>query len=484
MLSRDEYLTLDAIDMAAGVAAGRWKALELTDCAITLAEQLNPVLNAITTARFGEARELAACIDAGQNATAAPLAGVPFLIKEVSAVAGLPHHHHSRLFAGETATEDAPIVKAFRAAGLVFLGTTNTPELCVTITTESRHGGRCRNPFNLDHSTGGSSGGAAAAVAAGIVPAAHGSDGGGSIRIPAACCGLFGLKVSRGLTPVEPQLHKSWSGLSVGHVLSRTVRDSAALLDAIYLREAGLYPLPPDRGAYASTLEQAPAPLRIGLQAQHPLGQPLDPEVEAALADTVALCRSLGHEVKPIRLAVDFPALNRAFATVTNVHTAQAVAPGLASRNLTLAEAPLEAATRRMVEMGQQASATAFVAALDEMRQVATNLTPVLQEVDVILSPVTTRPAVPLGWLDADAHDLKEYGRRFGAYSGFCALYNAIGWPSMSVPLQQSRGGLPIGMLFSAGWGHDRLLLRLARQLERSRPWRPRYPHPETVRPG
>ncbi|MEX2130190.1 MAG: amidase family protein [Pseudohongiellaceae bacterium] len=476
MLSTDDYLHLDATAMLAGLGRGEWCAVDLVETATALAQKLNPTLNAITIERYEQARELAAEMDRkAPDRDYGPLRGIPFLIKEISAVAGLPHHHHSRLFAAEIASQDAPIVSAFKQSGLVPLGTTNTPELCLTITTESGLVGPCHNPWELNHSTGGSSGGSAAAVAARIVPVAHGSDGGGSIRVPAACCGVFGLKVSRGLTPVEPQRHGSWSGLSVGHVLSRSVRDSALLLDAIRLQKPLLYPLPPVQ-KYVAGLDQSPGPLRIAIQREHPFGAEIDQQVAASLQEAERLCRSLGHKLTECAPPVDYASLGKHFAAITNVHTYEVIQPQLRKRQLTLDQAPLEGATRRMAERGRDTSAADFVAALDGVQLAAMAMEGFHRDFDIILSPVITQPPAPLGWLDMDSKDLKEYGRRFGAYSGFCHLYNATGQPSMSVPLYQSREGLPLGIMFSAAWGADALLLRLARQLELAQPWQDRLP--------
>lgn len=476
-MTLDEYIELDALAMAEGLREGRWRSLELAECAIALAERLNPSLNAITTPSYEQARRQAAALDRlGPGGLSGRLAGVPFLIKETSAVAGLPHHHHSHLFEGEVAEADALIVSAFKQADVVSVGTTNTPEHCLTITTESRFAGPCHNPWQLDHSTGGSSGGSASAVAARIVPLAHGSDGGGSIRIPAACCGLFGLKVSRGLTPVEPHTFQSWSGFSVAHVLTRSVRDSAAMLDSIRLTEPLLYPMPAAGTHFLAELEQAPQPLRIALHTTHPNGGDVDPQVLAALDATAQLCRDLGHRVTEAGPPVDYPELARHFGTITNVHTAQVVQPQLERRGLRLEAAPLEAATRRMVERGLEVSGMEFAAALDGAHLAAQQMASFHRQFDVLLSPVTALPPVPLGWLDMDSQNLRDYGKRFGAYSGFCALYNATGQPSMSVPLMQSPQGLPLGMMFSAAWGADGLLLRLARQLEQALPWASRHP--------
>jgi amidase len=241
MLSTQDYLALDAVALGNGISRGEFSAFEVTQCAIDRAREVNPSLNAIVYEDYEAALELAASPNENNSSL---LAGVPFLIKDLSPAAGLPVTFGSALFKGFIAKSNAKIVQRYVDAGLTILGKTNTPEWGLTLTTEPVLTGACRNPWHLEHSTGGSSGGAAAAVAAGIVPAAHASDGGGSIRIPAANCGLFGLKPSRGLTTIEGTLAECWSGLSVGHVVSQTVRDSAAFLDLISLRGNGLFANP------------------------------------------------------------------------------------------------------------------------------------------------------------------------------------------------------------------------------------------------
>ena len=246
-LSASDYQAMDGLALAAGLRRGDFSSAELLATAIALAEQHNPALNAIVSERFEAARQEAAQHDATGGETHA-LAGLPFLIKDLSACQGLPHSYGSALFRDHVAAADCALVARYRQAGLVFLGKTNTPEFGLTITTEPALHGATRNPWQPEYSVGGSSGGAAAAVAAGIVPVAHATDGGGSIRIPAACCGLFGLKPSRGLTVIDADLSQCWSGLSVGHVLSRTVRDSAAFLDLARLEQALVFPRPGSAG--------------------------------------------------------------------------------------------------------------------------------------------------------------------------------------------------------------------------------------------
>lgn len=472
----DDYRQLDALAIVEGIRSRRFSATEIIDCAIILAESLNPQLNAITWDTFEQAREHATRLDSSNDFPDAPFAGVPFLIKDISAVAGMPQTCHSRLFEGEVADHDAPIVQAFNQAGLISLGKTNTPELCLTITTESKFTGPCCNPWNLQHSTGGSSGGSAAAVAAGIVPVAHATDGGGSIRVPASCCGLVGLKPSRGLTPVDMQLAASWSGMSAAHVVSRTVRDSAAMLDAIRLQAPVLYPLPDGPQSYLRDLEST-RKLKIAFQGEHPFGAEIHPEVSQAMELTRELLTQLGHQVNDAIPPVDYRKLGGFTANIINLHVAQSILPQLQKRGETLDTPLLEEGTRRMARRGAELSASDYVDSVDGIHQVAEDMASFHGNYDILVSPVMTQPPAPLGWLDMDSDDMRTYAQRFSSYSGFSSLFNATGQPSISLPIHHSSDGLPIGVMFSARWGADSELLQLARQLETAVNWDTRRPN-------
>jgi Asp-tRNA(Asn)/Glu-tRNA(Gln) amidotransferase A subunit family amidase len=471
----EEYQKLDGLALAEGIRQRRFSATEVMDCALGLAEILNPHLNAITWKTYDLAREQAIRLDNLEQVPAAPFSGVPFLIKDLSAVAGLPQTSHSRLFEGDVADHDAPVVQAFNQAGLISLGKTNTPELGLTITTESAFAGPCRNPWNLQFSTGGSSGGSAAAVAAGIVPVAHATDGGGSIRVPASCCGLVGLKPSRGLTPVDLQLGASWSGMSVAHVVSRTVRDSAGMLDAVRLDAPLLYPLPQGPQSYLAALDSK-RQLRIALQREHPLGAGIHPEVSKAMELTSELLEQLGHQISDAAPPVDYRQLLGYTGNIINVHVAQSIMPQLEKRGEPLDTPLLEEGTRRMAKRGSELTACDYIESVDGIRQIEQAMAAFHRDYDILVSPVMTQPPAQLGWLNMNSDDMKTYAQRFSSYSGFCSLFNATGQPSISVPIHQSNDGLPIGMMFSASWGADAELLQLARQLENVVQWNTRRP--------
>ena len=475
MLPQSEYLTLDATALAEGIRRQQFRCTDVTAAAIARAEAVNPAINAIVADNYEAALAQAALVDKNPALLQrSNFAGLPFLIKDLTAVAGLQQTNGSRLFAGFMATHNGAITQKYLDAGLFVLGKTNTPEFGVTLTTEPSANGITRNPWNLAYSTGGSSGGAAAAVAAGIVPVAHATDGGGSIRIPAACCGLFGLKPSRGLTAIEETLGECWSGMSVGHVVSQTVRDSAGFLDLIKLDTPGLFPQPPAPASFLQAALSAPRKLRIAVQTTHPFGEIVDPDCVTAVSNAAQLCAALGHDVETITAPLDYQPVARAMSRLINLHVWQAVAPRLKALNKSLPASGLEASTLIMAENGSKTSADDYVQARDSLRMTELKMAEFHRRFDVIISPVLAKVPAKLGWLDMNSSDMQQYISRFKAYSGFTALYNGSGQPSMSVPLHRTADNLPVGVMFSAGWGNDALLLQLARQLEHTQPW-PRY---------
>jgi amidase len=475
MLNLEEYLRLDACALAAGVRAGQFSSTDVMDCALKQARATNPSLNAIITENYAAARMQAQRFDANPELLSlSPVAGLPFLIKDLAAVSGLPLSHGSKLYAGFTPTDNAKIVQRYLDAGLLVIGKSNTPEFGLTLTTEPLANGITTNPWNPDFSTGGSSGGAAAAVAAGILPVAHATDGGGSIRIPAACCGLFGLKPSRGLTIIEDGLAESWSGMSAGHVISGTVRDSALFLDLVRLERPALFPLPAAPASFLSSLSAPLRPLRIALQANHPFGLPVHAECVAAIERTAKLCESLGHRVESIERPLDYQPVVRAMSRIISTHIWQSVSARLTVLQQSLTDCAVERSTRLMAELGSKVTADQYVEARNTLRRAELAMARFHGDFDVILSPVLAQPPAPLGWLDMNSEDAGKYAERFKQYSGFTALFNGTGQPSMSVPVQRAANGLPLGSMFTAAWGNDALLLQLAAQLEVAQPW-PRH---------
>ncbi len=475
MLKYSDYAKLDGIAAAEGIRKKEFTSAELTTCAIDRAREVNPLINAIVHESFAGGLSAAEQIDNEPELQhRSRVAGIPFLIKDLAEVKGLATTFGSALYKDNVSRTNSNIVNDYIQAGLPILGKTNTPEFGLTLTTEARACGPCRNPWNLDYSTGGSSGGAAAAVAAGIVPVAHASDGGGSIRIPASCCGLFGLKPSRGLTTVGDTLNESWSGMSVGHVLSRSVRDSAAFLDVIRVTGPQLYPLPASPDSFYDALTETGKPstkLRIAVQFDHPLGEAVDEDCVLAVRKAVELCESLGHDVEEATHPADHSLASRAMSRMINTFTYQSVSSRADALQLELDECPVEASTLSMAKRGQSVSANAYLEARNSLIALEQQMRGFYQRYDMIIQPVLSKVPAKLGWLDMNSADLKEYGSRFMAYSGFTAFANGTGLPSMSVPIHRTALNLPVGVLFTAAWGGDALLLQLASQLEAAAPW-------------
>ena len=473
MLKYSEYAQLDGVAAADGIRSKEFTSAELTSCAIERANKVNPQLNAIVHECFEYAREQAIQVDnQPELLQQSKIAGLPFLIKDLSEVKGLSTSFGSALYKDHVSAQHSKIVERYIQAGLPILGKTNTPEFGLTLSTESQLSGPCRNPWNLNYSTGGSSGGAAAAVAAGIVPVAHASDGGGSIRIPASCCGLFGLKPSRGLTVIGDTPNESWGGLSVGHVLSRSVRDSAAFLDVIKLKQPHLYPLAPSPDSfYDSILETNIGKLRIAVQFDHPSGETIDQDCSLAVRKAVNLCESLGHQVEEASHPVDHRLTGRAMSRIINTYIYQLVANRAEELGLPLEDCPVETSTLSLIKRGQALSANDYSDARNCLLIAEQQLQDFYQQYDVILQAVLSKTPAKLGWLDMNSDDLKEYGSRFTAYSGMTALANGTGQASMSVPMHITAANLPVGALFTAAWGNDLTLLQLAAQLEHAAPW-------------
>ena len=475
MLESEDYLGKDAVELSAGIRAGDYSVVEVTECAINRAEKVESSIHSIVTQNFERALETAKIIDnSAEYLQKSILAGFPFLIKDLSTVKGLPATFGSNLFKDNKANISSNIVQKYLNAGLNIFGLTNTPEFGLTLTTEPIANGVTRNPWNLEYSTGGSSGGAAAAVAAGISPVAHATDGGGSIRIPAACCGLFGLKPSRGLTAIENKLGDSRSGMSVGHVVSQSVRDSAAFLDIIKLEQANLFPLPPAPKSFLDKLGSEPRSLKIGLQLQHPLDQAIDNDCLDGVKQAGMLCESLGHKIEEINHPIDYGPITSAMSKLINTHIFQRVHARICQLDLKLNEADIETSTRIVAKLGSDVTAVEFLQARDLLYAAEVTMAQFHQSCDIIVSPVLTKTPAKLGWLNMNSNDMKEYTQRFRQYSGFTSIYNGTGQPSMSIPLHRSAIGLPVGVMFTGSWGSDQLLLDLASQLEKSQPW-PRY---------
>lgn len=462
----DPFQWLDAMAQAELVKKKEVKASELVDAAISRLERVNPQLNAVVTTLFDEAREAARA-----ELAEGPFAGVPFLVKDLELMAAARYTAGSAFLKDFISPIDSPLMMRIRKAGLITLGKSNTPELGILPVTEPTAYGATRNPWSLEHTPGGSSGGAAAAVAAGIVPIANASDGGGSIRIPASCSGLFGLKVSRGRNPYSGVMP-----LSVSHALTRSVRDSAAYLDATGGAAAGdLYIAPQQGGAYLSEVGKDPGKLRIAFTTTRFDGSAIDPESAAAVQHTAKLLSDLGHHVEEAMPQIDLAAFNDAFFTLWCISVTAGIngLSQLSGRKPTADQ--FEPMSWECAVAGWEMPASTYIRDLSYMQQVSWTLAQFFGQYDVWLTPTLSTPPKQIGEISM-AGSLKEIEARLFEWVSFTPLANATGVPAMSVPLYWTKDGLPVGSHFIAPFGDEATLLRLAAQLEAAQPWADRRP--------
>ena len=469
-----QYLVLDATAIAAGVRQGKFSADAVMAAAMARCDAVNGKVNAVVMRHDDRARKMLA----ERSAKPGALAGVPMLVKDLNTyIADTITTNGSLLFRdGPAARQTSTLIQRYENAGAISFGKTASPEFGLTTTTESRQWGITRNPWNLAMSAGGSSGGAAAAVAAGIIPAAHATDGGGSIRIPASYCGVFGLKPSRYRTPSGPDHYEGWFGASIGHVVSRTVRDSALLLDVGQGREKGSpYWSAPMERPFVEELKIAPGKLRVALAADALTGVPLDPAIRKTLDDTVRLLMSLGHGVDAARLPIDVGQMFNAHGTVVGSALLTAVHDREKVLGRPLATDDLMPVTHHVLSTGATVNGEALYRARQTFESIGMAMDGMFDKFDIILSPVTATVTPLLGKLSME-QPFADYGRAAMGSAAFTVVANVSGQPSMSVPLGMTDDGLPIGMMFTARIGNEALLFRLAAQLERERPWVQRYP--------
>ncbi len=468
-----DYESYDALGLAELVRKGETSAEALLDEALARTESRNPALNAVNMVWADHAR---AAIRAGLPD--GPFRGVPYLLKDLHAqVAGMPLTFGSRLFSRFVSDTDSEITLRYRRAGLVIFGRTASPEFGLTATTESVLWGATRNPWNTSRTSGGSSGGASAAVAAGILPAAHASDGGGSIRIPAACCGLFGMKPTRARVPSGPHTGEGWGGMSTAHAVTRSVRDSAALLDAVHGPDEGApYHAPEPERTYLEEVTRAPGRLRIGLQTDAFNGAPTHPECRDAAIAAAKLCESLGHHVEPVKLAVDAQALGRATQVLIAANVQATTEDAAAALGRELGSDLVETITFFMVQGARSATAADYARAMRTIHAAGRTAESFLRRYDVLLSPTMAAPSVEIGALSLANAPSADYIARISAATGYTQLFNATGQPAMSVPLAWASDGMPLGVQFAARFGDEATLFRLAGQLEQAQPWRERRP--------
>ena len=493
-MTHDEYIRHDATALAALVRAGEVTPLELIDAAVRRLDAVNPAINAVVYRMDDEARAGTATVDRD-----ALFAGVPFLAKDLqSDYAGHPTSRGSRLLVGRVVEADTELVRRVRATGVSVLGKTNTPEFGMLPYTEPALWGPCRNPWALDRTPGGSSGGSAAAVAAGIVPMAGGGDGAGSIRMPASCCGLFGLKPTRGRNPSGPERGESWRGAAIEHVLTRSVRDSAAMLDATHGPEAGAaYRIEPPARPFSLEVGADPGRLRIAWTTEPTLGSTVHPDCVEAVAGTVALLEELGHEVFEDTPRVDGPAFAHAFVRMM----AGELGADIEDLTTALGRRPrrgeLEPLTRCLGLVSRAIPSADFAHAIRTLERTGNAVAAFFTDRDVLVTPTLATPPPVIGGLPPRPIERLQLrvlsaigsGRAIrmaglidrtadGAFdfTPWTPVFNISGQPAMSVPLHWNGAGLPIGVHFVARVGDEASLLRLAGQLERARPWFDRLP--------
>jgi amidase len=469
-----DYQDFDALGLAELVRRGAVSPAELVEAAIERIERHNPALNAVTLKAFDQARTTAA-----GPVPAGPFAGVPFLIKDIDLeVAGWPMSNGSAYLKGYVSRTDSELTRRYRSAGLVFMGKTNTPEFGIPATTEGRHLGICRNPWNPGFSTGGSSGGAAAAVASGMVPVAHASDGLGSIRTPASQCGLVGLKPTQNRNPGGPDDGGRAHGLVVDHVLTRTVRDCAAMLDWTGRPEDDSpYAGPPKAGPFLDELASPPGRLRIAFSIDTPRKLTPHPDVQAVFETTAKQLEALGHTlIDTPDLGIDWRRMYRAQSAVGAGMFVAAIQDWARVLGREPKEEDLEPLAWDSYRRGQAVTGAEVAAGLRDMRRAAREVLRLWRGFDVLLTPVALAPAPPIGHLDPVAVEPREYNRRQGQLFLYPPPANITGQPSLSLPLGMSRDGLPIGMLFTGRFGDEATLFRLAAQIEAAHPWIARRP--------
>jgi amidase len=473
-MNLEEFSAHDGLGLAALVRDGEITAHELRELVEAAIRKSNPRLNFLVSTTLECGADLPREVDRG-----APFAGLPFLVKEGHGVKGQPAFMACRLGQGIVSQRDSEIVRRYRRAGVAILGCTNVPELGSSPTTESVMHGPARNPWNLDYSTGGSSGGAAAAVAAGVVPVAHASDGGGSIRIPAHCCGVVGLKPTRGRTPIGP-LSDGWPfGYGHQHVVSRTVRDSAAMLDATHgIEDGSLFHAPGRDASFLAAAQTEPGRLRIAFSGRAPSGSPVHPDCIAALDETVRLCEELGHVVVEAAPELAWEEFSAAFAKGWYVPFPYLIRKIEDQARRRAGSETLEYCNLAFLEEGLRLTPYEIAMTAEVLNRIRHQVAPFFRAHDAFLTPVTRRPTVRLGEFAADGASLSgsQWGERYMDYVPFTPLYNVTGQPAISLPMHLSARGLPIGVQFAARFGDDARLLSLAAQLEEARPWADRRP--------
>jgi len=465
-----EYDRHDATGLAALIRAGEVSASEVVQAAIERIEAGNDAVNAVIQPLYERALREAVAV---RPDDAAAFAGVPLLVKDSGIqIAGERTSNGSRFWRDHVAPRDSTITRRYREAGLIFLGFTNSAENGLSCETSPEAYGPTRNPWHLSRSAGGSSGGSGAAVSAGFVPVAHATDGGGSIRIPSSSNGLFGLKPTRGRNPMGPDIGEGWNGLSVHHVIARSVRDSAAFLDVASGPEVGEPYAAPSSGveSFVQDLQRPRTGLRIALQTVTHFGETCDATVSAAVEDAGRLLASLGHHVAPARPIFDAHALKKAMFIIVGSNTANVLRMRAAVAGRAMNPSEVEPVTWQWAQAGLRLSGADLAWAITTIHQVGRALGSFFNQYDVLLTPTCAEPPLPLRTVDMQSDNLDVYYEALYAYNTFTSVYNCAGVPAANVPLHWANG-LPIGVQIASGLGGEATLLNLAAQLELARPW-------------
>ena len=464
------YGTMDATAQAALVARGEVSPDELLDSALESVERLNPALNAVVLIQQDVARKAIR-----DGLPRGPFRGVPFLLKDLGCEAvDFPSNSGSRLWANTRYGRDSAIYQRIRATGVVSFGRTTAPEGGIGPATESAvYGGPTRNPWALDHTPGGSSGGAGAAVAAGIVAAAQGSDGGGSVRIPASSCGLFGFKPTRARLPDGPYAGEGWAGMAIDGFLTTSVRDTAVFLDACEGADLGApYWAPPLGRGHAASITRPPRRLRVALCDTTLTGDPIHPDCKAAVHAAAQLLAHLGHHIEHARPQADTPGMMRAWTDIVACGAALSVHKTLNGRPL--APDAIENVTRGAIAHAATIPGERYLEAVGEVHSYGRQMAEFFEPWDILLTATLAEPPARIGRFNHDTTDYVAF--RIGpqgvfAYSPFCAAFNASGQPAASLPLHMTAGGLPIGIHLAARFGADEELIALCAEVEAAAPW-------------
>ena len=460
-----EYKEYDALGLSELLQKKEVSAKELLEEAIFLTETLDPLINAVPQKHF----ELA--MAQAETNLKGPFFGVPFLLKDLhSSLEGTITSDGSRSSAKNVADFTDTLTQRCLDSGLVIFGKTNSPEFGLTVTTEPVLFGPTRNPWNLNHSAGGSSGGAAAAVAAGIIPMAQATDGGGSIRIPASCCGLVGLKPTRARTPRGPKVFEGWAGQSIAHCVSISVRDSALLLDATSGPEIGSpYHAPYQKDSFLSSLEKDPKNLKIAYIVPESIS--IDTEVKDVMTKTFSLLESLGHSVESKSIDLPTDEIMTTIAAVISSSLANKIDEMEKQIGKNLDNTMLENVTLQMQKNGKEVLAKDYIQAVKTNHKIGYEVEKMFLDYDILLSPVLAKPPVEIGNIDLNTTDFVDYAEKLSTYTPFTGIFNQSGHPSISLPLYRTPKNLPVGTMLTASFGNESLLFGLARQLEVAEPW-------------